>query len=295
MDTSDSGYSLADRLTDYAALIRLDRPIGSLLLLWPTLWALWLAGNGQPPAGIVAVFVAGTFLMRSAGCAVNDLADRKIDGMVKRTTDRPLASGRISVNEAIGVFAVLALLAFCLVLTTNLLTILLSFIGLATAVAYPFLKRVTDLPQLGLGLAFSWGVPMAFAAVTGTVPAIAWLVLLANLLWVLNYDTVYAMVDRDDDIKLGVRSAAILFGRHDCTLVLTSQIASLLVLGFVWRLSPMTGWFWVGWLMAAVFMGYQFKLYRSRGREHCFRAFLNNNWFGMSIFVGIVLGLLPKA
>lgn len=281
------------RLRDYATLARLDRPIGALLLLWPTLWALWLAGDGQPSAKLVVIFVAGTFLMRGAGCAINDYADRDFDGHVERTENRPLASGRVSPREAVAVFVVLAVMAFMLVLATNWLTILLSFAGLAVAVIYPFMKRITDLPQAWLGICFSWGIPMAYAAQTGHVPALAWLLLLANLLWVLAYDTVYAMVDRNDDIAIGVRSTAILLGRHDRAFVLTCQCIALILLYVVWHFSDMSRWFWVGLVLAAMFTGYQYLLYRNREREGCFRAFQHNNWFGVAIFGGIVIGLLP--
>lgn len=294
MATSETlGDTLPDRLRDYAALARLDRPIGALLLLWPTLWGLWLAGSGQPSPQLVLIFIAGTFLMRGAGCAINDYADRDFDAHVKRTDSRPLAAGRVSTREAIGVFVVLALAAFALVLLTNGLTIVLSFAGLAVAAIYPFMKRITDLPQAWLGICFSWGIPMAFAAQTGQVPALAWLLVLANICWVLAYDTVYAMVDRDDDIAIGVRSTAILLGRFDVAAVLISQCLALILLYFVWRASAMNNWFWAGLLAAAIFAVYQFMLYRSRDREQCFRAFLHNNWFGVAIFAGIVMGLLP--
>ncbi len=294
MATSDRVTGdFAQRLRDYAMLARLDRPIGALLLLWPTLWALWLAGDGQPSAKLVVVFVAGTFLMRGAGCAINDYADRDIDGHVKRTQQRPLASGRVSAREAVAVFVVLALLSFVLVLTTNWLTVALSFVGLAVAVIYPFMKRITNLPQAWLGICFSWGIPMAFAAQTGQVPTLAWLLLMANLLWVLAYDTIYAMVDRDDDIAIGVRSTAILLGDFDRAFVLGSQTLALVLLCVVWRFSDMNSWFWVGAIVAAVFTGYQYLLYRDRDRDGCFRAFLHNNWFGVAIFGGIVIGLLP--
>ena len=293
---SESGVPgrLRQRLRDYAALARLERPIGALLLLWPTLWGLWIAGAGQPSARLVVIFVAGTFLMRSAGCAINDYADRDFDRHVKRTGDRPLTSGRISSTEAIGVFAVFALAAFALVLMTNRLTVLLSLAGLVIAMIYPFLKRFTHLPQLWLGVAFSWGIPMAFAAETGAVPALAWLLLAANLFWVLAYDTIYAMVDRDDDIAVGIRSTAILFGKFDWIVVFASQMIALVLLCFVWAKLGLSLWFFVGWACALAFALYELALYIGRQRERCFQAFVNNNWFGVSIFCGIVLGFLPS-
>lgn len=282
-----------DRLSAYAKLCRLERPIGALLLLWPTLWALWIAGEGQPTAKLVAIFVAGTFLMRSAGCAVNDYADRDFDGDVKRTSDRPLATGAISSVEALVLAAVLALVAFVLVLFTNRLTVMLSFAGLVIAVIYPFLKRYTHLPQAWLGIAFSWGIPMAFAAQTGQLPGICWLLLIANLFWVFAYDTIYAMVDRDDDLEIGVKSTAILLGDADRSVVLGCQVVALALLLVVAQLAGLGSWFYLGWMAAIAFVLWQLPDYFSRERERCFRAFVHNNWIGVAIFAAIVMGYLP--
>ena len=278
-----------ERLKQYALLARLHRPIGSLLLMWPTLWALWIAGRGQPAVMVVAVFVVGVFLMRSAGCVINDYADRGFDPHVKRTRDRPLAAGRVSEREALLVFAVLCALAFVLVLFLNRLTILLSFVGLALAISYPFTKRYTHLPQFYLGMAFGWGIPMAFAAVTGEVPGVAWLMFAANVAWSVAYDTAYAMVDRDDDLRIGVKSTAILFGRYDRLFVGVFHGLTLVLLAWV-GLQVDAGAYYYGGLACAIgFAVYEQWLIRERRREDCFRAFLNNNWFGAAVFAGLVL------
>ncbi len=277
------------RFTAYLQLIRFDRPIGTLLLLWPTLWALWLAADGLPPIKLLVIFSLGTLLMRSAGCAINDLADRKLDGGVARTRGRPLVTGTVSPNEAMTLCAVLALIAFVLVLFTNTLTILLSFAGVALAACYPFMKRHTHLPQLVLGAAFSWGIPMAFAAVLNTLPPILWLVFVANLLWTVAYDTEYAMVDREDDLKVGIKSTAILFGDMDRHMVGALQVltmASLLLVGQRFEL----GWvYFAALVVVAILFVYQQRLIRERKPEDCFRAFLNNNWVGAAVFAGLVL------
>jgi 4-hydroxybenzoate polyprenyltransferase len=280
---------ILDTAHDYVRLTRLDRPIGIWLLLWPTLWAVWIAGRGRPEARIFSIFVAGTLLMRSAGCAINDYADRSFDGQVKRTEARPLAQGRISTIEALLVFAVLALGALILVLQLNRTTLLWAVMGAFVAVGYPFVKRFTSLPQLWLGFAFGWGIPMAFEAQLEHVPRVAWLFFLANVLWVTVYDTMYAMVDRDDDLKIGVRSTAILFGDSDRHIIAVLQAMTLLSLYLAGRLLNMQGWYYGGLVAGALFFVYQLWLIRDRDRDACFKAFLNNNYFGMSVFIGILL------
>lgn len=273
-------------------LTRMNRPIGSLLLLWPTLWALFLAADGLPDWHVLIVFVLGVLFMRSAGCVINDFADRKVDGYVKRTANRPLPSGLISSKEALTLFAVLVVCSFLLVLTMNTLTIMLSGIGIVLAVAYPFMKRVTYLPQFVLGLAFSWAIPMAYAAESNQVPPEAWLLFVINALWTIAYDTQYAMVDRDDDLKIGIKSTAILFGRFDKLIVgllQLSVLALLIVLGSELALSSMYYW---GVLAAAGFFVYQQWLIKGREREACFKAFLNNNYVGGLVFAAISASVL---
>ncbi|SHF29577.1 4-hydroxybenzoate polyprenyltransferase [Microbulbifer donghaiensis] len=271
----------------YWQLARLDRPIGSLLLLWPTWWALWLAAEGWPGLHLFAVFTLGVLLMRAAGCAINDFADRNIDGHVQRTAARPLATGSVSPRGALALFAALCLLAFLLVLTTNRLTILLSLPAVALAFCYPFAKRFTHMPQVVLGAAFSMGIPMAFAAATGEVPAQAWLLYTANLLWTVCYDTFYAMVDRDDDLKIGVKSTAILFGDMDKAMTGALQLLVLFALLLIGQRFELGAFFYSGLTVAAALFAYQQWLIRDREREACFRAFLNNNWVGAAIFAGI--------
>ncbi|AAW86939.1 4-hydroxybenzoate octaprenyltransferase [Aliivibrio fischeri] len=273
-------------------LTRMNRPIGSLLLLWPTLWALFLAADGLPDWHVLIVFVLGVVFMRSAGCVINDFADRKVDGHVKRTANRPLPSGLISSKEALSLFAVLVVCSFLLVLTMNTLTIMLSGIGIVLAIAYPFMKRVTYLPQFVLGLAFSWAIPMAYAAESNQVPPEAWLLFVINALWTIAYDTQYAMVDRDDDVKIGIKSTAILFGRYDKTIIgllQLSVLALLIVLGSQLALSGIYYW---GILAAAGFFVYQQWLIKGREREACFKAFLNNNYVGGLIFIAISASVL---
>ncbi|MDH3915618.1 MAG: 4-hydroxybenzoate octaprenyltransferase [Chromatiales bacterium] len=284
-----SAAGLPNRLRAYGRLIRLDRPIGTLLLLWPTLWALWIASSGRPDPEVFVVFVAGVFLMRSAGCAINDFADRDFDPHVERTRSRPLASGVIAPVEALLVAASLALAAFLLVLRLNALTIGLSLIGGFMAASYPFLKRFTSLPQFYLGAAFGWAVPMAFAAQTNTVPATAWLLFVAVILWAVAYDTMYAMVDREDDLRIGVRSTAILFGRADRLAVAVAQAGTLLALLQVGRIEQLGGWYQGALLVAASMSIWQQILIRDRQPERCFRAFLNNNALGMTVFIGVLL------
>jgi 4-hydroxybenzoate polyprenyltransferase len=276
-------------LLDYARLMRLDRPIGIWLLLWPTLWALWIGGRGKPSPKIFIIFVVGTVLMRCAGCAINDYADRSFDPHVARTRERPLAAGRISTLEALMLFAVLALTALMLALQLNKSTLLLAVVGGFLAVSYPFIKRFLSVPQMYLGLTFGWGIPMAFEAQIEQVPRVGWLLLLANVLWVTVYDTMYAMVDRDDDIKIGVRSTAILFGDSDRHILALLQVMTLLALYLVGRMIHLGLWYDAGLLAGAAFFVYQLWLIRARDREGCFRAFLNNNYFGMSVFIGLAL------
>ncbi len=276
-------------LQDYVQLTRLNRPIGIYLLLWPTLWGVWIAGRGKPDARIFLIFVAGVVLMRSAGCAINDYADRSFDPHVERTRDRPLAAGRITTLEALILFAVLSLAALMLVLQLNRMTLLWALPGAFLAVTYPFVKRFLSLPQLYLGAAFGWGIPMAFEAQVEYVPRVVWLFVMANMLWVTVYDTLYAMVDRDDDIKIGVRSTAILFGDSDRHIIAVLQAMTLLSLYLAGRILHMTGWYYAGLLAGAMFFLYQLWLIRSRDRNACFQAFLNNNYFGMAVFIGILL------
>jgi 4-hydroxybenzoate polyprenyltransferase len=283
---------LEERLACYSQLTRFGRPIGTFLLLWPTLWALWIAGRGSPDPYVVLVFFVGVFVMRAAGCVINDFADRHIDGHVKRTRDRPLATGQVTEREALVLFASLVLAALVLVLTLNRLTIYLAVAGAGLAVIYPFMKRYTHLPQLFLGAAFSWGIPMAFAAVTGTVPATAWWLLAANVCWVMAYDTIYAMVDRDDDLKIGVKSTAVLFGDLDRAAVAASHALALAILAGVGLSMGFGTYYFGGLAAAAVFAVYQHWRIRRRDRDACFSAFLNNSWFGAAVFAGIVLDTL---
>ncbi|MFW3614795.1 4-hydroxybenzoate octaprenyltransferase [Billgrantia antri] len=283
------------RVPDFLHLMRLDRPIGTWLLMWPTLWALWVAAAGVPERHLLLIFVAGVYLMRAAGCVINDYADRHFDGHVKRTKNRPLATGRISEREAKGLFAGLVASAFVLVLFTNPFTILLSLVGVALAFIYPFMKRYTHLPQLFLGAAFSWAIPMAFGAVLGHVPLEAWLLFAANVAWTVAYDTEYAMVDRDDDLKIGIKSTAVLFGRTDRAMIGLLQLVTLGLLGWVGLRLELGAFFWLGLAgMAATFLYQQF-LIRHRERDRCFQAFLNNHWAGLLAFAGICLSLWPAA
>lgn len=280
------------RLRDYWLLIRADRPIGIYLLLWPALWALWVAGEGRPLWWVVAIFVAGTALMRSAGCAINDYADRHIDGRVERTRGRPLAVGRVTPGEALAVFAVLALIAFALVLLLNTKTVLHSFVAVGLAALYPFTKRFVPTPQLFLGLAFGWAVPMAFTALQNQVPPVAWVLFAATVLWALIYDTMYAMVDRDDDRRIGVQSTALLFGRYDRAVIGALQIVMLGLLLWVGRLAGLGPLYLAGLAAGAALFGYQQWLIRRRDRALCFRAFLNNHYFGLVVFLGLAADYL---
>lgn len=278
---------LRQRLDAYERLMRLDKPIGILLLLWPTLWGLWISSAGRPAWMLVWIFVLGTVLMRSAGCVVNDMADARFDALVERTRNRPLATGEVSKKEALALAAVLTLAAFLLVLPLGRLTILLSVAALGLAATYPFTKRFFALPQAYLGVAFGFGIPMAYSAQLGQVPPMAWWLLLANVFWAIAYDTEYAMVDREDDLKIGIRTAAITFGRYDVAAVMCCYAAMLGILIFVgahYRFGP---YYHAGLVLAAAIMAYHYGLIRGRSREGCFKAFLHNNWVGAAVFAGI--------
>ncbi len=279
-----------NKLIAYATLARLDRPIGILLLLWPTLWGLWIAAHGQPDQVVLAVFVMGTILMRSAGCAMNDYADRDFDGQVKRTAERPLAARKISPAEALMVAAVLALTAFLMVVFfLNRITLYLSIAAAFLAASYPFTKRFFVMPQAYLGIAFGFGIPMAFAAQTGNVPALAWWLLLANIFWTIAYDTEYAMVDRDDDIKIGIKTSALLFGRYDVAAVMFCYLALLVMLTIIGKTIGL-GWpYWLGITVAASISLYHYTLIRHRDRTQCFKAFVHNNWLGAAVFAGLAM------
>ena len=291
---SETADFIFDRLIQYARLARLDRPIGNFLLLWPTLWALWIAGQGRPEPLVLVVFVLGVLVMRAAGCVINDFADRNLDGHVERTQARPMATGRVSEAEALALFVALCLVAFALVLLLNRLTIYLSLVGVALAATYPFMKRYTYLPQVHLGAAFGWAIPMAFAAETGTVPAVAWLVFLAAVVWATIYDTMYAMVDRDDDLVVGIKSTAILFGDHDRLIIGVLQVIMSVILVTVGLRAGLGEPYYWGVGLAALLFAYQHLLIRERRREDCFRAFLNNNVYGGVVFVGLALDFIYR-
>lgn len=280
---------IKERFHQYLLLTRLNRPIGIFLLLWPTLWALWIAGDGRPKFLVFMVFVLGVVLMRSAGCVINDYADRDIDPHVVRTRERPMAAGRVSSKEALALFGLLCLAAFGLVWLMNDLTIMLSVVGVLLAIIYPFMKRYTHLPQVFLGMAFGWAVPMVFAAQTGEVPQVAWLLFVATVLWATAYDTMYAIVDRPDDIRIGVKSTAILFGNADRLLIGVIQLLFFVAMLLVGRQLDMSLSYYAGLVVAGGFGIYQQYLIRNREAAACFKAFLNNNWFGGAIFCGIVL------
>lgn len=282
-------------LMPYFRLMRLDRPIGILLLMWPTLSALWIAAEGRPDWVVLLVFVLGVIIMRSAGCAINDFADREVDGHVWRTDGRPLATGELTAANAVVAFVLMALLAFALVLMLNTQTIWMSLVGVLLAAAYPFMKRYTYLPQLFLGMAFGWAIPMAFAAQTGTVPVIAWLLFLANIIWTTVYDTFYAMADREDDLKIGVKSTAILFGDDDLKILAILQLAYLLVMLLIGSQAGLSWIYYLGLLLSAGFFAYQQWLARRREPRACVTAFLNNNWVGLVIFASLVLHYLMTA
>ena len=281
--------SVGRRLADSARLMRLDKPIGIFLLLWPLLWALWIASGGMPPLRLLVIFIAGTVVMRSAGCIINDFADRNIDPHVKRTRDRPLAARRLSPQEALVLFALLIALALWLVTRLDSRTVQFAFVGAGLTVSYPFMKRFFPLPQLYLGAAFGWAIPMAFVATLGHVPRLGWLLFVVTVLWAGVYDTIYAMVDRDDDLKLDVKSSAILFGDSDRLII---GVMQALVLGGLTALGPLRGLGWpyyAGLALGALLFAWQQWLIRKRERDACFRAFLNNNLFGLAVFAGVAL------
>lgn len=279
----------ASKAVAYWQLMRMDKPIGTLLLLWPTLWSLIIAAQGIPSLKVLLVFVAGVICMRAAGCVINDFADRKVDGHVKRTKQRPLPSGRVTAKEAIGLFLLLAVSSFLLVLSMNTLTIHLSFVGIFLAFIYPFMKRYTHLPQLFLGLAFSWSIPMAWAAQANEVTAMTWFIFMINALWTIAYDTQYAMVDRDDDLKIGIKSTAILFGRFDKMIIGALQLTTLAMLMYVGIWFGLGASYYWSLLIAGALFVFQQHLIRHRERDLCFRAFLNNNYVGMIVTIGLFI------
>ena len=283
--------SLSNRFISYTHLIRLDKPIGTLLLLWPTLWALWLASDGVPDLKILFIFMVGTFLMRSAGCAMNDYADRDFDRHVRRTQARPVTSGKISGKEAVLVAAILALLAFLMIQPLNSYTKKLSFFALAVAFIYPFTKRFFAMPQAVLGVAFGFGIPMAYAAILNDIPLEAWILFVGNIFWAIAYDTAYAMVDREDDLRLGLRTSAITFGQYDVLAIAISY--AILFVSQIWvaQLANLNNYYLLGWFTALACAIYHLKLISTRKPEECFAAFRHNNWLGGFLFLGIVLGL----
>lgn len=292
--TTMSTLSLRQRLSEYEKLMRLDKPIGILLLLWPTLWALWVASDGRPAAWVVAIFVVGTVLMRSAGCVINDYADKDFDGHVERTRNRPLAARRISPKEALGLAAGLSVLSFLLVLPLNGLTIAMSVPAVFLAGSYPYTKRFLAIPQAYLGIAFGFGIPMAFAAFQNDIPLVAWVMLLANVFWAVAYDTEYAMVDRPDDLKIGIKTSAITFGRFEVVAIMICYAATLLLLGWAGLATGAGAPFLAGLVVAAGLMAYHYTLIRERDRPQCFKAFLHNNWVGAAIFAGWVADYLLR-
>ena len=292
--TTMSTLSLRQRLSEYEKLMRLDKPIGILLLLWPTLWALWVASDGRPAAWVVAIFVVGTVLMRSAGCVINDYADKDFDGHVERTRNRPLAARRISPKEALGLAAGLSVLSFLLVLPLNGLTIAMSVPAVFLAGSYPYTKRFLAIPQAYLGIAFGFGIPMAFAAFQNDIPLVAWVMLLANVFWAVAYDTEYAMVDRPDDLKIGIKTSAITFGRFEVAAIMICYAMTLLLLGWAGLATGAGAPFLAGLVVAAGLMAYHYTLNRERDRPRCFKAFLHNNWVGGAIFAGWVADYLLR-
>ena len=272
----------------YIQLMRIDKPIGTLLLLWPTYWALWIANDGLPSLTNFIVFTLGVIVMRSAGCVINDFADRKIDGSVKRTCQRPLATGAVSSGEAISLFLLLVVIAFILVLSLNTNTILLSFGALGLAFCYPFMKRYTQLPQVVLGAAFGWAIPMAFMASINSLPVQAWLLFIAKICWTVAYDTMYAMVDRDDDIKIGVKSTAILFASYDRHIIALLNFSFFALMVLIGLMNQIGFSFWLGLAIAAMLLVYQQRLIHLRQRDNCFKAFLNNHYVGLAIFIGLL-------
>ena len=285
---------IIDRLKQYWLLSRFDRPIGILILLWPALWALWVASDGRPDLGVLTVICLGVVLMRAAGCVINDYADREFDPHVARTKQRPIAAGKVKPKEALWIFVVLCLCAFGLVLTLNIFTILLSFIAAFLAASYPFMKRYTQLPQAYLGIAFGWAIPMSFSAQTNYIPLVAWVMYLAVVLWALVYDTMYAMVDKEDDLKIGVKSTAILFGSYDRYIMAFLQFIIIGLLIIVGQMKHLSWPYYGGILVATGLFVYQQKLIYYRDKTQCFKAFLNNNWFGMVVFIGLLVDYLLR-
>ncbi len=283
---------LADKLKQYWRLARFDKPIGILILLWPALWALWVASDGKPDKLVLIVICSGVVLIRAAGCVINDYADREIDPLVKRTKQRPIAAGKVSPKEALILFAILCTLAFILVLQLNLMTILLSFIAAFLAASYPFMKRYTNLPQAYLGIAFGFAVPMSFSAQINSIPGVAWVMYLAVMLWALVYDTMYAMVDKEDDLKIGVKSTAILFGDREREIMAVLQVIIIILLIIVGKMQQLGGFYYSGVAIAFALSIYQQKLIFNREKKLCFKAFLNSNYFGMAIFVGLFFDYL---
>ena len=290
--SADNPATVLQRLVAYGYLVRLNRPIGILLLMWPALWALWIAGEGKPQWTVVLIFILGVALMRSAGCAINDFADRKIDGKVERTRGRPLATGLVSPMEAVGIFVAISLMAFALVLFLNQETVLMSFVAVTLAAVYPFMKRYTHLPQLVLGMAFGWAVPMAYTALTGTVAPEGWLLYIATVIWALIYDTEYAMVDRADDLRIGVKSTAILFGESDRLMIGLLQSAMLGLMMLVGAKLELGLYYYLGVVAGSLVFLRQQYLIRKRDPDGCFRAFIGNNYFGMVVFIGLVADYL---
>lgn len=285
--------SIADKWQAIKSISRVDKPIGTYLLLWPTFWALWVAEEGFPGWHLTIVFAVGVFIMRSAGCIINDIADRKIDGHVKRTSKRPLASGQLAVNDAVIAFFLLLFIALILVSTLSWFTISLSVVAVVLAIGYPFMKRYTHFPQVVLGAAFSWGMIMAFAEIQHAIPKTAWLLFLANLLWTVAYDTMYAMVDRDDDIKIGVKSTAIIFGKYDKIIILALQVTTLFLLFTVGRLQQFNMFYFAGLLIVTGTFIYQQYLIKNRDRDNCFKAFLNNHFGLLMVLMVIILQYMP--
>lgn len=290
--SADNPVTVLQRLVAYGYLVRLNRPIGILLLMWPALWALWIAGEGKPQWTVVLIFILGVALMRSAGCAINDFADRNIDGKVERTRGRPLATGLVSPMEAVGIFVAISLMAFALVLFLNQETVLMSFVAVTLAAIYPFMKRYTHLPQLVLGMAFGWAVPMAYTALTGTVAPEGWLLYIATVIWALIYDTEYAMVDRADDLRIGVKSTAILFGESDRLMIGLLQSAMLGLMVLVGAKLELGLYYYLGVVAGSLVFLRQQYLIRKRDPDGCFRAFIGNNYFGMAVFIGLVVDYL---
>lgn len=286
---ADHGPYIRDRAIQYSRLMRLDKPIGSLLLLWPTLWALWIASDGLPTIHLLSVFIAGVFITRSAGCVINDYADRNFDRYVARTSNRPLTTGAVSTREALYLIVVLLIIAFLLVLTTNRLTVILSFVALPLGGFYPFMKRYTYIPQLFQGMAFGWGIPMAFAAAGHNIPEIAWLIYIANILWSMTYDTMYAMVDREYDKNIGVKSTAILFEDSDRIFIGIIQLMLLFTFVLIGKKLEFGQYYYLSLIVVTAIIAYHQYLIKDRKPELCFKAFLNNNWLGAVVFIGIVL------